>query len=275
MVLHHCLKTNRLLVSPPTCRQKRAVALPVLAKANRAPLRPHAAVRARRVARRSMVAGASGFLRDLRVAPMTRQRYRDVLVGMAQANKISFDLLNEAPEVVDAFAEAFVERRFIENGDRSEGGYVLAAIAFFFVWSLRDANVLPLTKAAVQRWKRYEPDSARLPCPWIVALLLARWLAQQNDAAMLQSARALILQFDLMARPGEIIGVMQDVVCMPRRRLGGAYGTPAVVFAPSDELVPVSPQMPPPPHQDGRAGRHRRGRLGVARGRRHSASPRV
>lgn len=71
------------------------------------------------------------------------------------------------------------------NGDRSDAGYVIAAVAYFFVWSLRDPKVLPLTKAAVQGWKRFEPDSARLPCPRVGALMISRWLAQQHDAAML------------------------------------------------------------------------------------------
>lgn len=43
-----------------------------------------------------------------------------------------------------------------------------------------------------------------------------------------------------MARPGEIVGVLKDGVCMPRRHTGVAYRTPAVVFAPSDELLPMS-----------------------------------
>lgn len=230
MVLRQCLKTGSVVATAPASAQKRAPARAATARKD---------VRACRMSRRLNVATGTGFLRDLRVAPATREKYRDVLGEIALHNGISFDaLLEETPEEVDAHVEAYVDRRFVANGDRSEGGYVKAAIAHF-VWSLRDPHMLPLTKASVQGWKRFEPDSARLPCPWLVALLIARWLSQQQDAAMLQSARAVVLQFDLMARPGEIVNVLKDAVCMPRRHAGAAYKTPAVIFAPSAEVVPL------------------------------------
>lgn len=182
---------------------------------------------------------APGFLRDLRVTKPTQDKYKNVLTAVADYNETTVDLLlKEFPEVVDAYAESYVEHRFVCNGDRSDTGYVLAAIAHFFVWSLRDPNVMPLAKASVQGWKRFELDSARLPCPWVVALLISQWLAQRQDAAMLQSARTVVQQFDLMARPGEIVGVMTDVVCLPRHR-NSTYSTAAVIFAPSDEVLPL------------------------------------
>lgn len=239
MVLRHCLKTNTLLPVASAARVRRLPparsGVTSAKKGNEA-----ARVRARREARRGQVGRAPGFLRDLRVAKATQDKYMNVLSAVALHSETTVDLLlTEVPEVVDAYAESYVEHRFACNGDRSGAGYVLAAIAHFFVWSLRDPNVLPLTKASVQGWKRFEPDSARLPCPWVVVLLISRWLAQRQDASMLQSARAVVLQFGLMARPGEIVGVMTDAVCLPRHRTSGADGTAAVIFAPSDEVLPL------------------------------------
>lgn len=46
-----------------------------------------------------------------------------------------------------------------------------------------------------------------------------------------------MLQFDLMARPSDIVGVMTNAVCLPRHCQSGAYSTAAVMFAPSDEVL--------------------------------------
>lgn len=247
MVLRHCLKTNTLVPATVAAQSRpRTPSSTTFSVGRKRPLaQPRLQVHERRQLRRAGVAGAPGFLRELRVTKSTKDKYSNVLSALALHNHTTVDLLMlEMPEVVDAYAESYVEHRFLCNGDRSDAGYVIAAVAYFFVWSLRDPQVLPLTKAAVQGWKRHEPDSARLPCPWIVALMISRWLALQQDAAMLQSARAVVLQFDLMARPSEIVGVMTKAVCLPRHRHSGAYSTAAVVFAPSDEVLPLEGMQP-------------------------------
>lgn len=61
------------------------------------------------------------------------------------------------------------------NADRSDGSFLLAAMSFLFLWPLRDPYTLVGCRTAVAGWKKFEPDSTKLPCPWVAVLFMAQW----------------------------------------------------------------------------------------------------
>ena len=141
--------------------------------------------------------------------------------------------------VLDAMVESYVEFLFRNDEEMHVASYVLAATVFFLDRSLRAPDVLVKSKLALSGWKKQEPPASRLPLPWAVACLMAVWLAQQNSDLCLQVARALVIQFDTFARPGEIVTLPLASVIVPHKRSRRAYGQVALVFAASDDVVPL------------------------------------
>ena len=183
--------------------------------------------------RRAARAGGqpAGYLRTLLVGKATAKRYTVAVEGFeewARGRTPRADLNDSA--AVDDEMEKYFEHLYWDGAAPAAGRMVL----FGWLWVRRlgrGIHLLPRSRDALRGWTKGAPEGARSPCPWIAALLGARTLAAWGPDGVV-AARAGLLQFDLYARPSEILNLrVRDV--MPPRGRDRKYRHWAVVIAPS------------------------------------------
>ena len=136
---------------------------------------------------------------------------------------------------LDMYIERYLELLFKRQLPRSMGHVFIAALGHHFAVSFeKTPDAIPFSRVAMAGWRRLEPDASKEPLPWVFACLIALWLCQQNNAADLQAARGLVVQFDFYLRPCELIfaTVKSCPAGLPERRR--RHRSPFYVYTPID-----------------------------------------
>jgi integrase len=90
--------------------------------------------------------------------------------------------------------------------------------------------VLPRARRALAGFRKDEPERSEDPLPIEVMAVAAERMLAQPDLISMLSGLALMLQYDLFARPSEMLQVRKEDVIEPR---GGGYSGTAVIIAPA------------------------------------------
>ena len=195
--------------------------------------------------RREPVTTDPGFLRRARVQPRTLARYMNAFSFFEKDTGTTLNQFSCATVgLLDKYIESYLELLFKLQQPRSMGLFFLAALGHRFAVSFeKTPGAIPFSRVAMAGWRRLDPDVSKEPLPWVLACLMALWLCQQNNAADLQAARGLVVQFDLYLRPCELIfAAVRSCLGYPVKVSRNAVG---VIVAPSTTA------------SDERAGRHR------------------
>lgn len=110
---------------------------------------------------------------------------------------------------------------------------MLAAISHLGGWQrgLRQAR-LPRALGALSGWARLVPDESQEPCPWVIAVLIARHLSAASHPRARTVAKAIIVQFACMLRPNEVLSLRSDA-CFGAKAHTRRYDKCAVTISPS------------------------------------------
>jgi len=178
-----------------------------------------------------------GFLGRSRVTALTRGRYEQAYARFVLAEGKRFDLV-ASPRLVDlrdfdAALERHIEREFDAGAHKADVNYLIAAVVHLACWPRREFGTrCPRATAAAAGWSKLEPDRSKDPCPWILGVLLARWLCASGLAFALDAARCLLLQFAFYLRPAECLRLLVSA-CFGGEGGRGKYNRCAVMIAPS------------------------------------------
>ena len=160
--------------------------------------------------RSRFITAARGYLKFRRVSEATLSRYSRAVISFLETSRITVpdDLSSlSASDIPDQVVEYFLERLFESGYEVHVGTYLVAALNFFVGVSPRAQTPWPNARGALAGWKNLEPAVSRLPCPWIVAVLVASHLARMKTAVALQAARLWILSFDTYSRSCEVLDI--------------------------------------------------------------------
>ena len=182
---------------------------------------------------------AAGRLRQSRVTACTRLRYEEAYRTFAREMSASTKLLHDPGAIdittLDCKMEIYIERLFALGKPKSFAVYAVASLYFLACVSKR-VVVMPRTLAALKGWGKLQPDRSREPCPWVVALLISKFLADRPGQLQLLAARALLIQFSLLLRPSELISASLSSAILGKRSFGTSYNKMALVVAPSHNV---------------------------------------
>ena len=169
------------------------------------------------------------FLKAKSVSSQTEAVYtsaaREFRVWSAKKGK----KLGTSSEQDKAFEEYF-DILFFDGHNPAKGRYALFGWAFVGNFTVNRGN-FPRATRALRGWSATARERERWPMPWEVALAIAKWLA---DNKKLDSARALLLQFDTYLRPSELTCLTWDQITPPQKGLKTKMVW-AIRVAPSDE----------------------------------------
>ncbi|CAE7199591.1 unnamed protein product, partial [Symbiodinium natans] len=152
-------------------------------------------------------------------------RYAAVLQTFMQWSRAHQDMSSSW----DALLTAYINELYAEGANVSAAEYVFAAFRHHFPsHGKHGGNPMPRSIQALEGYRLLAPPQMRLPTPRIAFVAVVGWFLVKMMVAM---AVALLLQWDLLLRPGELIGMSPSQLVPPTdlasmRRWG-------VVLAPS------------------------------------------
>jgi hypothetical protein len=174
----------------------------------------------RRLAHEAGLTDGENFLVHSCVGSATRKSYRDLLKAFE----------GWMPEALEGMAAAEVDRRlagylehlFLEGEQLHVGTMTLAAVLDAFPGLGRGSKTaLPVSRQALQGWKKLGPPKARLPLPWAIVGAIAHWLAEHQGPRM---ALVTVLAFHLYLRPWVAASLVAEQFTPPLRERGASGG---------------------------------------------------
>eukprot|EP00438_Fugacium_kawagutii_P020747 Skav227424 [mRNA] locus=scaffold1986:83849:88250:+ [translate_table: standard] len=167
-------------------------------------------------------------LRVRRIGPTTLVRYDSHVTDFsAWCQQRRRGLGNERQ--VDVSMSIYFNHLVDDGASVSVGTYTFYGwIALRMVPSRPERDLLPLARAALAAWKTQSPGTTRVGVPPQVVYSFACFCVHRGDFHV---AVAALLQYDLYARPTEILGVTTSDLVKPVRNMTKIWG---VVFGNSD-----------------------------------------
>mmetsp|Transcript_49406 Transcript_49406/g.117568 ORF Transcript_49406/g.117568 Transcript_49406/m.117568 type:complete len:392 (-) Transcript_49406:322-1497(-) len=170
------------------------------------------------------------YLCQARVSKATASRYSDLLAEFETKTKVK---CTASLPVLDRALAGELGRFYFEGLGVASAQYLLAAVAFTRNTRLRDLEI-PVAKAALAGFLRLCRPKSRNPTPWEAVVLIADWLASRTSAADVQAAAAILLQFDIYARPSEVLNLHKEDITPPPRGADPRLQVWTVTLCPSD-----------------------------------------
>lgn len=131
--------------------------------------------------------------------------------------------------LIDKWMSIFFHALFEDNAPQNTASYTLFGwIALKMVPSKPERDLLPLSRAALSAWRGISPVRARVGVPPQVVYKFAAFCVKNGNAS---AAAAVLLQYDLYARPSEILGARGRDLVSPVEALSSHWG---LVFGNSD-----------------------------------------
>jgi hypothetical protein len=106
---------------------------------------------------------------------------------------------------VDQAHEIALDRAYLQGHQLHKGRLLFYAVRWRWLFV---ASQLPGASAALLGFRRATKDSMRDPLPWQLTLLAAQSILQNvggTPAERAEAAAAILLEFDLYSRPGELL----------------------------------------------------------------------
>ena len=131
--------------------------------------------------------------------------------------------------LIDKWMSIFFHALFEDNAPQNTASYTLFGwIALKMVPSKPERDLLPLSRAALSAWRGISPVRSRVGVPPQVVYKFAAFCVKNGNAS---AAVAVLLQYDLYARPSEILGARGRDLVSPVEVLSSHWG---LVFGNSD-----------------------------------------
>ncbi len=152
------------------------------------------------------------------VSEPTREKYEAAFDEFqAWSNHMGRPILKSRSnvDVVDKLVVSYLNELFT----RGESTNVAQMALFGIIFKLglgKGHQVLPRARRALAGFKKDEPERSEDPLPIEVMAVGAERMLSQPDLISLLSGLALLLQFDLFARPSEMLQVRKEDVVQPR-----------------------------------------------------------
>ena len=142
----------------------------------------------------------------------------------------------QLPLTTDAQIDFAMERFFEVLYRDEESNYLGQCVLYGWCWvhglPTRNASVLPLSRQSLRGWRSLEPTGSKDPCPWEVALLLAKWFIDQKLVIM---AAWIVITFDCYLRPSEGLQLKRCNILRPAVAVSPAYRHWSLVVCPSED----------------------------------------
>ena len=157
------------------------------------------------------------FLLDATVTDGTARRYRSAVLRFTRWAHAARESAVTAGEL-DALLVEYFHELFLSDAGRSPASNALNGL----VWLRPDLRYqLPLAAAAVRGWEKLVVKRSYPPLTWELALALAVRLVTGGDRA---GGVAVLLGFDCMLRPGELVALRrEDVLDEGDARVGSEH----------------------------------------------------
>ncbi|CAE7706879.1 unnamed protein product, partial [Symbiodinium necroappetens] len=176
----------------------------------------------------AILAGATSALEMGKLRRTTTQdRYSKVLLAFYQWVQFYQSLTSDW----DALLTGYLNELYVLNQNVSAAEYVFAAFKFKHPqFGKHGSLTLPRATQALEGFRNLAPPQMRLPTPWVAFIAVVGLLLAHGEVLM---AIALLIQWDLLLRPGELIGLQPQhmVPPMPTANMP-SWG---VILAPSEE----------------------------------------
>eukprot|EP00971_Amphidinium_carterae_P344159 6484374-Amphidinium_carterae.1 len=146
-----------------------------------------------------------------KVSATTARRYGSLVMDFAMRTNV--DPAGALPALDTALAGE-IGRLYFEGAGVGAAQFLMAAVAHVRLVRLRDMAT-PFAKAALSGFLRLARPRSRAPVPWEAVILMADWLSRQRSPRKHQAAAAMLLQYDIYARPSEILGLTRACISPP------------------------------------------------------------
>ena len=135
-----------------------------------------------------------------------RSRYQKAVDAFVDSEGVDIDLERDDMNTLDEPLENNFEGLYHEKA-HSHARDTLAGFRRHFAAKRGDTASFPLASDALSGWRQLEPDRTVPGLPHPALSLMAQWLSRTGTAHDLQAARAAIVEYDLIPRPGELLQV--------------------------------------------------------------------
>ena len=146
----------------------------------------------------------AGFLRRRRVGPAGRTKYlkaAGLFTSFCRDRRMAYTTPAEVDHALDIYLVWLFAKQRVPLQNAREAYYGVR-----FAFDLQNSH-LTLARASLDGFKREDPDLSREPCPWEVATLVALDILEQPNSDAPLIAAAVLLDFDVYARPGALCGL--------------------------------------------------------------------
>ena len=168
-------------------------------------------------------------LRVSKVSDVTLLRYHSHVLDFLHWVNLRKRKLVSTERQVDIAMSTYFNEQFEDDRSFSLGSYTLYGwIALKMVPTVPERDLLPLSRAALAAWKSQRPGNTRVGVPPQVIFAFAKFCVQRG---CIHAAVAALLQYDLYARPSEILQISSLDLVFPVRGMSGHWG---VIFGNSD-----------------------------------------
>ena len=135
----------------------------------------------------------------------------------------------KSESLVDKWMSIFFHALFEDGAPQNTASYTLFGwIALRMVPTKPERDLLPLSRSALAAWRGISPVRARVGVPPQVVYKFAAFCVKNGNAS---AAAAVLLQYDLYARPSEILGVKGRDLVAPVEAMSSHWG---LIFGNSD-----------------------------------------
>ena len=135
----------------------------------------------------------------------------------------------KSESLVDKWMSIFFHALFEDGAPQNTASYTLFGwIALRMVPTKPERDLLPLSRSALAAWRGISPVRARVGVPPQVVYQFAAFCVKNGNAS---AAAAVLLQYDLYARPSEILGVKGRDLVAPVEAMSSHWG---LIFGNSD-----------------------------------------
>ena len=169
-----------------------------------------------------------GFLKSRSVSARTEAAYR-LAAREFQLWASARRLRTSTAALADIALEKFFDSSYFAGHNPARGRYTLYGLAFVKDWVVTKA-IFPKASRSLRGWSALARERERWPMPWPAAVSIALHLAKTGK---IDSARILLVQFDLYLRANEAVSLSWQQVTAPTPRIKPRVW--AVRVAPSDE----------------------------------------
>jgi len=162
------------------------------------------------------------------VSAKTREEYKIANAEFEEWALLNgFKKLHDPPKLDDALAAYISDELFMRGEEPVTARYAL----FGTLWLrglARSKTALPRSRKALTGFTKEAPEAAGEPIPIEALALLCMDLMGRDSLMEKTAGLAALLQFDLFARPSEMLSIVAEDVFLPR----GQYSTTSVMIAP-------------------------------------------